>query len=84
MYIFEDSKVDAYQVDINEQACQMPTIGNIDAFARFKRVILKGLWMLCASINIESMREKTVYKDKWAWSNWGVIEPYGLAWWNWY
>lgn len=69
MYIVGDSKVDAYQVDINEQACQMPTSnihngGNIDAFARFKKVILKGLWMHCASINIESVGEKTMYKDK--------------------
>lgn len=38
----------------------MPNGENIYAFARFKRVILKGVWMICANTNIESVGEKIV------------------------
>ncbi|KAK9225075.1 hypothetical protein WN943_010116 [Citrus x changshan-huyou] len=59
------SKGDACQIDINEEVFQtpknsFPNGGNVHALARFKRVILKGVWMLCANINTESVGEETV------------------------
>ena len=65
MQIVGYSKGDACQIDINEEDFQtpensFPNGGNVHALARFKRVILKGVWMLCANINTESVGEKTV------------------------
>lgn len=65
MQIVGYSKGDACQIDINEEVFQtpensFPNDGNVHALARFKRVILKGVWMLCANINTESVGEETV------------------------
>lgn len=69
MYIVGYSEVDACLLDINEEAFQMapsnfPNRGNFHSFTRSKRAILKGVWMLYANKNVESVGEKTIETNK--------------------